>query len=402
MTDTPLLSVCVPTFNRRQLLERNVSFHLEAFGARGIPFEIVIADDGSSDGTAEYLASLAGETRVRSFRRARNSGFLDNYAFTMRRARGRWAVFLGDDDLLIPDRIADNLARLEGEPSVGMLQAPWLLVDERPGGRGPIGPFYRIPGERRFARGDFKDFLGFVFDHHVFPEFMMIRNDVLRGAISSACPFIFWAYLYSARALAKADAIFVPEPFARVTAASADPRLQQGNTEAMFQWDRYRGGIEYLASLAHPGDRWPMAERGDLGRRIDAFMHNRQGVALKLHVGAKNWPEAYILHHRMAAYGASPLTAEAAANMARAAGIATAAAEAASYGAGPVLLDPAFDDGLVGLLKPEVQARLSRDVPPERIGAEPTAWLRIDPRFPARVGPQDAVFDVEEYVAQYV
>ncbi|WP_237152550.1 glycosyltransferase family 2 protein [Oryzibacter oryziterrae] len=399
MTSQPLLSICVPTYNRRDLLQRNIDFHLERFGALGISFEIVVANDCSTDGTADYLASIA-DPRVRAFTRARNSGFLDNYAFVMRRAQGKYAVFLGDDDLLIPEKVLAYIARMEDEPLIGMVQAPWLLIDERPGG-GEIGPFYRIPGEFRFARGDLPRLMGFVLGYHIFPEFMIVRHDVLARAISSPCPFIFWAFLYTGRALAQADILFLPEPFARVTGVSADPRLQQGNNETMFQWDRYRGGVEYLVSLARivAGDSLP--EQSVLNEHIDQFMTTRMQVALKLNVGAKNWAEAYIMHHRMAAYGRSPLQPAAVTNMCRAAGIATAVQEAISYGPGPAILDPSFDESIFDVLKPEAVARTTRTLPAVDPDV-PRAYVRINPSFPKTIGPKDAVFDVSEYIAQFV
>lgn len=400
MTREPLLSICVPTYNRRDLLERNVRFHLEQFGALGIPFEIVVADDCSTDGTADFLAGLAGEPRLRAYRRARNSGFLDNYAFVMRRAAGRYAIFLGDDDLLIPERVVSYIGRMEADPAVGMLQAPWLMMDERPGG-GEIGPFWRIPGETRFSRGDHPGLMQFLFDHHVFPEFMIIRRDVLAGSISSACPFIFWAFLYTARALAHADALFVPEPFARVTAVSNDPRTQQGNSEAMFQWDRYRGGVEYVVSLAHPGDKRPPSERRGLIDQINRFMTIRQQVALRLHLGQQNWAEAYILHHRLAAYGQSPLDQAMQDKVRTAAAFATAVAEAAAYADGPVVLDPAIDARLLEALKPELRKRLVRGVTNAE-ATHPLAFLRLDPAFPHDLAKKDAVFDVKDYIAQFV
>jgi glycosyltransferase involved in cell wall biosynthesis len=396
----PLLSICVPTFNRRVLLERNVNFHLRRFTALKIPFEIVIADDCSTDGTGEYLETLARNPNVQAHRRARNSGFLDNYAFVMRRARGRYAIFLGDDDLLIPEKVAEYIARLEAEPKLGMIQAPWLMMDERPGG-GPMGPFYKIDREHRFAEGDLPALAGFVLNQHIFPEFMIIRREVLARSISSPCPFIFWAFLYTGRALAQADVLFIPEPFARVTAISNDPRQQQGNNETMFQWDRYRGGIEYLVSLARTVAGSAMTGQDKLSALINRFMEIRQTVALRLNIGAKNWAEAYILHHRMAAYGRSPLDQATFNQVRQSAGIATAAAEAISYSSEPAILDPALDERLLDALKPDIRARLVRNAAPGLPG-KPRAFLRVDPAFPAEIGRNDAIFDIKDYVAQFV
>jgi glycosyltransferase involved in cell wall biosynthesis len=399
MTSQPLLSICVPTYNRRAMLERNISFHLERFGALGVEFEIVVANDCSTDGTAEYLAGLA-DARVRPFTRARNSGFLDNYAFVMRRARGKYAVFLGDDDLLIPERVLEYVRRMEDEPQIGMVQAPWLLVDERPNG-GDIGPFYKIPGEFRFARGNLPSLMGFVLTYHIFPEFMIVRSDVLARAISSPCPFIFWAFLFTGRALAQADILFLPRPFARVTGVSADPRQQQGNNETMFQWDRYRGGIEYLVSLARLVAEDAMPPQQTLNESIDKFMTMRMQVALRLNVGAKNWVEAYIMHHRMAAYGRSPLQPAGVANIRQAAGVATAVQEAISYGPGPAIIDPALDLSLSDLLKPEMLERITHQLPAPNPDV-PRAYVRLNPHFPPNLGPLDAVFDINDYVAQFI
>ena len=395
-----LLSICVPTYNRQSLLERNVSFHLRSFRELSISFEIVVVDDCSTDGTADYVRSLAGQPEVSAYRRASNSGFVSNYAFAMRRAKGRYAVFLGDDDLLIPEKVVEYLRVMEADPQLGMIQAPWLLVDARPG-RGDIGPFYRIPGPTRFAKGDFSGLLDFIFSNHVFPEFLIVRREVLDKSISSGTPFIFWAYLYTARALDKAGVMFMQEPFARVTAVSDDPRMQQGNNECMFQWDTYRGGLEYLASQNWKA-RVPTAfDYQDLAQKIMRFMYNRQSVALRLHIQSKNWVEAYILYHRMAAYQQITLPGTSVEMLNKLAGVAMASSEAANFSALPAVLDPAVTADLVNLLPLKVQERLTRNVPaPDDTSAR--AWLRIDHKFGEPMRPQDAAFNISSYIEQFI
>lgn len=395
-----LLSICVPTYNRQFLLERNISFHLKSFRELGISFELVVVDDCSTDGTADYMKSLAQEPEISSFRRVRNSGFVSNYAFAMRRAKGRYAVFLGDDDLLIPEKVVEYLRVMEADPQLGMIQAPWLLVDARPG-RGDIGPFYRIPGPTRFDKGNFRGLLDFIFAHHIFPEFLIVRRDVLQQTISSGTPFIFWAYLYTTRALDKAGVMFMPEPFARVTAVSDDPRMQQGNNECMFQWDTYRGGLEYLASQTWRGLSPTAFDYQDMTNKIMDFMYKRQSVALRLHIQSKNWVEAYILYHRMAAYRQITLPGTSVEMLNKLAGVAMAASEAANFSAQPAIVDPALTAELVNLLPPKIQERLTRNVPAP--GDESArAWLKLDPNFGAPMRAQDAAFDVSSYIGQFI
>ncbi|MGX5668961.1 glycosyltransferase family 2 protein [Rhizobium daejeonense] len=395
-----LLSICVPTYNRQFMLERNINFHLENFRRLGIPFEIVIVDDCSTDNTNDYLQSLAGTPELSHYRRIKNSGFVSNYAFAMRRARGRYAVFLGDDDLLIPEKVVEYVRIMETDPGIGMVQAPWMLVDARPG-RGDMGPFYPVPGPTRFAKGDFKGLLGFILGHHAFPEFLIIRRDVLQKTISGATPFIFWAFLFTTRALDKTDILFMPEPFARVTAVSDDPRLQQGNNECMFQWDTYRGGLEYLASQMWK-DKFPTTqERFDLTQQIIQFMHHRQTVALRLHIQAKNWVEAYVLYHRMSAYSSAKLQGASIDLIQKLAGASLAATEAAGFSNLPIIVDPLVTSDIVDLLPEKVKERLTRDVPAGDDGAA-RAWLRLDPRFGEPLKRQDAAFDISSYIEQFI
>jgi hypothetical protein len=254
----------------------------------------------------------------------------------------------------------------------------------------------------RFAHGDFAGLLDFILKYHVFPEFLIIRRDVLALAISSGAPFIFWAFLYTTRALDKAAVQFMPEPFARVTAMSDDVRIQQGNRECMFEWDTYRGGLEYLAS-----QKWRMggtptdAQRADLREAIGDFMHIRQRVALRLLMGAKHWVEAYVLYHRMAAYQPVPLEGVTFDFLQQMAGLAMAALEATTYSSLHAVVDPALPDDLMAMLPDRVLERLTRDLPAPGNQA-PRAWLRLGKQGGEPLAPGDAAFDVHDYIGQMI
>jgi GT2 family glycosyltransferase len=95
MTALPF-SVVVPTFNRKPLLVAALeSIRAQTFA----DFEIIVVDDGSSDGTAEYLKSHKNGLTVLTQRNlgpgaARNLG--------VERARGRYVAFLDSDDVWFP------------------------------------------------------------------------------------------------------------------------------------------------------------------------------------------------------------------------------------------------------------------------------------------------------------
>ncbi|MDP9837766.1 glycosyltransferase involved in cell wall biosynthesis [Neorhizobium huautlense] len=396
---TPILSICVPTYNRLKMLQRNIKFHLDVFRKAGLPFEIVVVDDCSTDGTDRYMQTVLSEPEVKSFRRVKNSGFLSNYAFAMQRASGKYALFLGDDDLLIPEKVMEYLRMMESDADLGMIQAPWMLTDERKGGS-DMQPFYDIPGPMRFRKGDFSDMLDFILKYHVFPEFLIIRRDVLAQTVSGAAPFIFWAFLFTTRALGKADVLFLPAPFARVTGISADPELQQGKKECMFQWDTYRGGLEYLASHARTVTLAPAA-RLELLDKISHFMLVRKAVAIRLHVHARNWVEAYIMYHRMAAYHASPVADELYKQICTLAGIVTALEEAAGFSAEAVIVDPVINDDMIHLVPDHLKQRLTRQASTADGWHPPRAWLRMMPDFGAQADDGDVVYDLRNYLAQF-
>src|SRR5882757_2590493 len=97
MAASPEMSVVVPTHNRLLVLEE-VLLALEAqVGAP--PFEIVVIDDGSTDGTGDWLrarTSHAHRIPVRIHSQA-NAGPAAARNTGVAMAAGRWVAFLGDD-----------------------------------------------------------------------------------------------------------------------------------------------------------------------------------------------------------------------------------------------------------------------------------------------------------------
>jgi GT2 family glycosyltransferase/peptidoglycan/xylan/chitin deacetylase (PgdA/CDA1 family) len=115
-TDTPRLSVVVPTFQRRDVLARTLPTVLDLTMPAG-SYEVVVVVDGSTDGTAEMLAERFAGCPVRTLLRdnagpaaARNTG--------IQAARGDIILFLDDDLLCPPGLLAAHLEAHEGAPKV--------------------------------------------------------------------------------------------------------------------------------------------------------------------------------------------------------------------------------------------------------------------------------------------
>ena len=97
----PTVTVVIPTHNRKELLRYAL---MSALRQEGVALEVIVVDDGSSDGTAEMLAALT-DRRVRVVHHETAQGVSAARNRGIEEARGEWIAFLDDDDLWAPDKL---------------------------------------------------------------------------------------------------------------------------------------------------------------------------------------------------------------------------------------------------------------------------------------------------------
>lgn len=85
-----------------------------------MPFEVIIGDDGSADGTVDVCRSYAEQypDKVRLFAWPENRGVLDNYYSCVREARGEYIMECGGDDEWCQGRMELCLSVMEQHPEV--------------------------------------------------------------------------------------------------------------------------------------------------------------------------------------------------------------------------------------------------------------------------------------------
>jgi peptidoglycan/xylan/chitin deacetylase (PgdA/CDA1 family)/glycosyltransferase involved in cell wall biosynthesis len=100
------LSIVIPTFGRcRRLARLLAELELRLAGDAGADVEVIVVDDGSTDGTAEFLAAYRPTYRLRAITQA-NGGQPSALNHGLRLARGTICLFLDDDVLPGPGLIA--------------------------------------------------------------------------------------------------------------------------------------------------------------------------------------------------------------------------------------------------------------------------------------------------------
>ncbi|WP_346621253.1 glycosyltransferase [Blastococcus montanus] len=155
----PVVSVVIPTYNRGTVLRRTLQGVL-AQTVRDL--EVLVVDDGSTDGTPELLAGCA-DPRVRYLRQPRNAGVGAARNRGLREARGEFIAFLDDDDEWLPTKLARQLECFAGRPDT--LGLVYTGVEDHDGAGGVV---VRTPTHRGQIYRD------------------MLVTNVLHGAPSSA------------------------------------------------------------------------------------------------------------------------------------------------------------------------------------------------------------------------
>lgn len=98
----PVLSICIPTFNRAEFLKECLASIIPQLnGSIGEKVEVVISDNGSTDHTKKIAEEfLTKYKNIRYFKNAENIGFDRNVLSAVEKAKGDYCWLLGDDDAL--------------------------------------------------------------------------------------------------------------------------------------------------------------------------------------------------------------------------------------------------------------------------------------------------------------
>ena len=120
---TPTVSVVIPAYNAAWCVERAIE---SVLAQRYTDFELIVVDDGSTDGTPGVLERHGARLRIV---RKENGGLASARNAGIRAARSDYVAFLDADDWWMPDKLTRQLAWLEMHPETVFCSTAARVVD---------------------------------------------------------------------------------------------------------------------------------------------------------------------------------------------------------------------------------------------------------------------------------
>ena len=145
-TEQPLVSVIIASYNHGPYIEASIGSVLaQTYGN----VELLVVDDGSTDDSVERIRRLQQQHGF-DFLVQKNQGLSRTLNDSIARARGDLVVSFGSDDVMLPERLALQVAYMQGKPEVGICAGNIEEIDAQGVSRG-------APRKLALRRLDFED-----------------------------------------------------------------------------------------------------------------------------------------------------------------------------------------------------------------------------------------------------
>ena len=123
---SPKVSVVMASYNHAEFVRESIESVLhQSF----TDFELVITDDGSSDGTVDVVRSVA-DPRIDFVALAENQGACDALNSSIRRSQGQYVAVLNSDDFFLPGKLGHQVDYLDTHLNIGAVFGQPKVVDE--------------------------------------------------------------------------------------------------------------------------------------------------------------------------------------------------------------------------------------------------------------------------------
>jgi len=120
----PCVSVIIPTYNRRDYVQEAID---SVLAQTHTDYEIIVVDDGSTDGTGEALRARYGDRIRYVWQENQGESVARNRGIEM--AQGEYVAFLDSDDLWLPEKLEKEVPVLEASHDAVLVFTPAWPVD---------------------------------------------------------------------------------------------------------------------------------------------------------------------------------------------------------------------------------------------------------------------------------
>ena len=149
ISQSPLVSICIPTYNGEPFLKEALS---SAFAQNYPNIEVILSDDRSDDRTLEIADAFREYSNIDYIIASRErSGLAENWNHCLELARGDYIKFLFQDDILEPDCVEKTLNLAECDREIGLVFSPRIFLLE--------SGVDRIPSLMQFYRSNRQSYL---------------------------------------------------------------------------------------------------------------------------------------------------------------------------------------------------------------------------------------------------
>lgn len=226
----PAVTVGLPCYNAAETVAETVESILKQTFS---DWELIAVDDGSADGTLTILRSF-GDPRIRIVADGVNRGRCARLNQIAESAKGRYLARMDADDIMLPERLAKQVAFLEAHPAVDLLGGGLISIDAAGRARGMQLAPPRVSDARRILMGEV------LYHPTVMARTQWFRtHPYLEGYVYSD-DFALWA-----------------KHAGELRIANLQEPLIKYREHELFTYDKYRGrSRETLRALRTFGPRW--------------------------------------------------------------------------------------------------------------------------------------------------
>ena len=127
MSNTPAVSVIIPTYNRAHLIGRAIKSVLSQTYK---DFELIVVDDASVDNPEQVVRSFNGK-RIKYIRHKKNRGLPASRNTAIKAAEGEYIALLDDDDEWLPEKLEKQVNKFQSvKDSVGVISCGHKVISD--------------------------------------------------------------------------------------------------------------------------------------------------------------------------------------------------------------------------------------------------------------------------------